>query len=294
MKFAASLLMLKIAAVICLSLAHTADQDVYVMLNHEGQVGLPLKFRIASCGASGSAQFSAETLPQMLQAIPDEKVVIVDLREEPHGFAGGTAVSWYGEHNWLNRGKGLKEIAVDEKIRLEALQKRGISVVHRRYKEKTIRFEPTVRVTTQAMTEEELAKRHGVGYYRLPVTDHLRPSDKAVDAFVAFVKGLPQDTWLHFHCFAGKGRTTTFLTMYDMMKSAKNEDIAKIIKRQRSLGGTNLMEIPDMEHWRGPGIEERSRFIQDFYRYCRENASFSISWSEWVNHQKRIAETRSS
>lgn len=43
-------------------------------------------------------------------------------------------------------------------------------------------------------------------------------SPENIDEFIKLYKSLPKDAWLHFHCEAGKGRTTTFLAMYDMMK----------------------------------------------------------------------------
>ena len=34
-----------------------------------------------------------------------------------------------------------------------------------------------------------------------------------VDYFIDFVENQPENTWLHFHCKAGAGRTTTFMIM---------------------------------------------------------------------------------
>ena len=71
----------------------------------------------------------------------------------------------------------------------------------------------------QVLTEAELAAQKGVMYVRFTATDHLWPDAGEIERFRRFVKTLPKDAWLHFHCVAGEGRTTAFMTMYDMLKN---------------------------------------------------------------------------
>lgn len=59
-----------------------------------------------------------------------------------------------------------------------------------------------------------------LNYIRIPVQDRHGPDDDTVNAFVTFVKTLPEDVWLHFHCLAGEGRTTTFMVIYDILRNA--------------------------------------------------------------------------
>src|SRR5215813_2477030 len=87
---------------------------------------LPANFRtmqkisnISGANASGSAEFSLSQFQAMLDKI-DQKtagfpLVVVDLRQEPHGFLtieqplnGETeiAVGWFAERDWLNVAKG--------------------------------------------------------------------------------------------------------------------------------------------------------------------------------------------
>ena len=44
-----------------------------------------------------------------------------------------------------------------------------------------------------------------------------------MDDLVAFFENLPEDAIVYFHCIHGKGRTTTFLTLFDIFKNAKNK-----------------------------------------------------------------------
>ena len=133
----------------------------------------------------------------------------------------------------------------------------------------------------EVANEETVVLRNGAQYIQFPVSDHLRPTDKVIDKFITFVKNLPDEVWLHFHCSAGKGRTTTFLAMYDMMKNATNATVDEIVNRQQSYGGMNLFKEYDEDDWRIIHFEDRVSFINNFYQYCIENPDFDLSWSEW-------------
>lgn len=73
-------------------------------------------------------------------------------------------------------------------------------------------------------------------YVRFTATDHLWPDAGEIERFRRFAANLPKDAWLHFHCVAGEGRTTAFMTMYDMLK---NPDVPyeDIVLRQLRIGG---------------------------------------------------------
>jgi hypothetical protein len=120
---------------------------------------------------------------------------------------------------------------------------------------------------------------------RLPVPDHMRPSDKQVDRFVKLVRAVGKDkgTWLHVHCEAGDGRTTTFLAMYDMMHNARAVSFEDIVHRQWLLGGIDLLATNARAPWKREYARKRAEFIKKFYRYCRENKDgFKTMWSAWL------------
>lgn len=132
-------------------------------------------------------------------------------------------------------------------------------------------------------TEEELAKSLGMSYLRITVTDHEKPLDDQVDLFVESVRNLPQDTWLHFHCRGGAGRTTTFMAMYDMMHNANNVSFEDIMKRQNLIGGSDLLKSEDKDE-----SQDRSDFMNKFYDYCKENQDgFQTSWSQWIKKSEK-------
>ena len=247
-----------------------------LIINMDNEARLPNAFRVINeLHVSGSSQFSEKSLCVMIPAIPSKDVTIVDLREESHGFVDGKAISWYYPKNWGNVGKSIKAISVDENERLKSLMSKSVTLIYRKS------LIPVPTTVSQVQSEEEIVTKYGLKYYRFPITDHTRPKDEQVDQFVAMMQ--KREGWMHFHCQAGKGRTTTVLAMYDMMINAKNKTFEEIISRQREIGGIDLLAPADVGEWKYPYLIERAEFIKKFYQYCQTD--FTVSWSEWVkNH----------
>ncbi len=235
---------------------------------------LPRNFRILKdLQASGSAQFSELSLQKIRNILINNHTTIVDLRQESHGFLNGNAVSWYTDNNWANKGKSLELIQEDEHRRLQQALNQKIILIY------FSRKFPYPLYVKDAATEQLLTSSSGMGYKRLPVLDHTKPSDSIVDDFVDFIKHLSKNTWLHFHCAAGEGRTTTFLAMYDMMHNAQSATWESIIEKQKNAGGINLLHLPN--DWKHSLAVDRARFLKRFYEYCQQNPQFQIPWSTW-------------
>lgn len=274
------------------------DQDPLLVLNMDNLKKLPRRFHVVApqilpdeeglndVQASGSSQFSKEGLVEILETIPAsmDQIVIFDLREESHGFINGIAISWWRENNWVNVGMTKEEIEIDESKRLQEAIAEGLVILHQEDGSN-----PSQLLVQEACTECELAQSLGLQYVRLPSTDHIRPCDETVDQFVSFVNQLPRSTWIHFHCKGGKGRTSTFLTMYDMLLNAQKVPLNSILMRQHILGGINLTSPTVSEgHWKYPYSLERVEFLQQFYDYCVNNPTFEISWSQWKSQHQKI------
>jgi hypothetical protein len=114
-----------------------------------------------------------------------------------------------------------------------------------------------------------------------------------VDEFVAFDAARSPDTWLHFHCRAGDGRTTTFLVMHDIVCNAPHVTLDDILRRQYLLGGIDLDKPPAGDSFAYPFSLERAAFVRRFYDYVCEAKSngFALTWSEWVNRGTVRADT---
>ncbi len=239
--------------------------------------------------AMGSGQFSKAMLEMALKKLPpNASMVVVDLRQETHGFIDGRAVSLYGKYDWANVGKSDQKIHQEEKNFIAQLQRKPKVQVSKINKTPdTLGFISHLFPVNTAYTEAELVKKYHLGYQRFYVTDHCQPKDAQVDAFIQFAKKIPENTWLYFHCRAGKGRTTTFMLMYDMLHNAKKVSYQDILKRRVLLGGKDFNKKPDYrgrkEHYKAC-YQSRLVFLKAFYDYCRTNKDhYATSWTEWSN-----------
>lgn len=118
-------------------------------------------------------------------------------------------------------------------------------------------------------------------YNRITVRGGGIPDDDMVDYFMKSIKEQPQDSWLHFHCKAVVGRTTTFMIMYDMIKTYKEVNADDIIKRQLALANFDENEIKSFSN------KERMDFLNEFYNYLKVNGdSVKIDWSRYLKEIK--------
>ncbi len=225
---------------------------------------------LANLNASASGQFSENGLILIEQSIGNAMpIIIVDLRQESHGFINGVAISWVDNHNKANKGLTKEAVLSDESTRLQSI-----------LLNKPIYIGNKTLIPKKIENEKKLVESYGMSYMRIPVTDKEIPNNDMVDYFIKFVNSLLPNTWLHFHCKAGVGRTTTFIVMYDIMKNAKNVSLQDIMDRQVLLGGKNLLRDEQLSMNRS---EQRAKLIKRFYRYCFENNdNFKTTWSQWI------------
>lgn len=255
---------------------------------HFDDITEPSKQGLTELHISGSGQFSVKGLQAILKRLnhPDP-ITIIDLRQESHGFINGEAVSWYAPKDWGNHGKTLTQIDQEEHKLLQALSRdKQVDVfnVTKLDAEGYISQKIAIRVTVNTIsTEKEVANSARVGYYRIPVTDHMRPTDHDVDRFIEFIRKMPKGTWVHFHCARGDGRTTTFMAMYDMIRNADKVSLEDILQRQWLLGGIRLTQMPNIDSWKYDLGAERLLFLKSFYEYCKkEGPGFKVAWSDFA------------
>ncbi len=251
----------------------------------------PTRAGLNELWASASGQPSESSLKtireKILEQEPDAKIFILDLRQESHGFANSLPVSWYIEKNRANAGKNSREVERDEIERLENL--RGVETTFEPLgNEDKNNFKPVTIVPRFMQTERELCENLGLNYKRFAAADMQFPSPEVVDDFIIFVANLPENAWLHFHCQAGHGRTTTFLVMYDILKNP-NLPLEEICRRQYLLGGSNLLLEPQGNDWYSKTARDRAKKIRLFYDWVQGTNSeqIGLQWSEWLTEVKR-------
>jgi hypothetical protein len=209
---------------------------------------------------------------------------VVDLRQESHGFLNEAAVSWYAEANW-----GAAGLSGEEALALEALRLRLLGLAER---VRVGDVETIKRGAAPSFTTWERPRVAGEAeafgllpgrYVRLPVTDHARPSDEVVDRFVALVQRLPEGAHVHLHCRGGKGRTATFMALYDMLRNAGQVPLSAILDRQAALNGYDLRKEAAPGSAKEAFIGARGAFVRRFHAYARENPGGAPArWSAWA------------
>lgn len=236
--------------------------------------------------ASASGQPSLAALSTLNTIIherePEAKIFIVDLRQESHGYANSLPVSWHIEHNAANAGKNSAEVEVYEFEQLKNL--RGVDTTFNPLgnTDKQL-LKPITIIPRVIETERDAVQKLGMNYARFAAADMQFPAPEVVDEFITFVVNLPQNAWLHFHCQAGHGRTTTFLVMYDIMKNP-DLPLTEICKRQYLLGGSNLLLEPEGDDWYSKMARDRAKKIRLFYEFIQGTRAeqIGLQWSEYV------------
>ncbi|WP_282940332.1 hypothetical protein [Paenibacillus sp. RC67] len=236
--------------------------------------------------ASASGQYSQKELKSLIRSVGDVPIMLVDLRQESHGFVNGMAVNWLDTHNGVNKGLTNEEVqTVNARLLNSLLQEESIRFDY--VEGKSVFIEHPIEQPVQVLSEEALAQAEGVQYQRFFVTDHHRPLDAEVDRFIAWVQKLPKGMWLHFHCRGGVGRASTFFCMYDMMNNAVNVSLHDILNRNNAIGGRDFNRIDPNDTYKYEAAQERLAFIRHFYTYCVHNAhnQYETSWSQWNEEQ---------
>ena len=190
--------------------------------------------------------------------IPHKHVVCVDVREETHLMFGSQATVSI-QATKASTYNGLKAREIQE------------------YEDRFVENFPAYQ------TEKTCVERMGAQYLRIAVTDVTRPEDSDVDEFITFLRSIKgKDCWLHFHCLAGKGRTTTFMAMYEMIKMASSgkTSFKNILDRQYQIGGANLSNM-----WYASSRVQWLHFLENFYDYAEKSFDRGMSWSQWVSQR---------
>ncbi len=237
---------------------------------------------------SGSAAISTfQQIASIQKLAGDYPVVVVDLRKEPHASINNYSTTWTIPGNWLNINKSYLDAMQNEQKRinkLKALNSEQLTLVNHVDYKLQVSKPRTVKVTRPLtlLSEKEIVEQSGAQYMRLGVCDHLRPDDVEVDNFVQIIRDLPAKSWLHVHCKGGQGRTTIFMTLFDMLHNAQVVSIDDLIKRQCALGYNYDLVGPGNHPEREEFRKDRLEFIHAFYQYARENPlGCPLLWLDW-------------
>lgn len=247
---------------------------------------------LADLKMSGSGAPNTFEWNKILKIIREETnnevvtILDIDLRQETHGYLNDNSINLSSTYNWINLDKNLEEINIAEHDWLQSINKNSTVdnvLTPAQFDAKDFTHGITLPVKTIS-SEQSLVESLGYTYLRLPVTDHRTPLNTEVDHFVSLVKNLPSTTWLHIHCRGGKGRTTTFMAMYDMLKNADKVSFDEIIQRQAAVDPFyDLSDIQRSDPNLSIYYKERYDFLRNFYSYAYATFhNYQGTWSDWV------------
>lgn len=239
---------------------------------------------------SASAQFSVNQFKDLAtdlkEAAEGKNIVIVDLREESHGFINGIAISVYGLHNWGNLFLERNELQAQYEKYFANLVGTTITAYGR---DDEIKLDEILELKVETvMSEKELVESEGFEYLHIACTDHVWPDAEEIDIFIEYVKNIDvENTWFHFHCAGGSGRTGAFLMIYDKMRNphVSNKDI---LYRHSKTGSNYPLYLGDGDSYKDPLYKEKAELAPLIFEYIEQNheSNYEVSWSEWLEDRQ--------
>lgn len=228
---------------------------------------------------SGSAAPSQHDLATIMKNITSrmnghqKKIIDLDLREESHGYLNEEAITLATENDWINIGKSRQQALADEQAWLDEMSRSPLVynvLSPSQFKQGDFSSGSTISIKS-LRSEQQTAESLGFDYIRMTVTDHMPPNEADVDRFVSLIQHLPSGTWVHIHCRGGKGRTTTFMAMYDMLLNADKVSFDEIIARQASVEPFyDLTKIDEKNSDLNLYYQQRLDFLKLFYQFAKD------------------------
>lgn len=280
--------------------------------NHRCHVGLcnpsePLRWRhslsdpiggpinkkgLAHLYSSGSAALTLANMIWLKKTYgKNHPIYLIDLRQETHLYVNDLPVSIYYKKNQINWDKNITQINAAENLWSSQLRSEGKMVINTlNPPQEGLKRpgDPHVISVKKMQTEAQTAQHAGIQYHRIPVPDYHPPTPTQVDDYLTVINTLPANAWVHVHCAAGKGRTTTFMVMRDIIANAKQVSLNDIVNRQEQLGGINLLRksaslrvLP----WKNEYQEARMDYIRLFYHFVKSGAYPNKRFVDWVAQQ---------
>ncbi len=138
-------------------------------------------------------------------------------------------------------------------------------------------------------TESQILDQQGIHYVKFDLArQHFASKWDFIDNAIALFESLPSNTWIHFHCAGGRGRTTTLMIMYDIFRNAKTTSLDDILSHHLCLGGENIQNIhviPDGS-WSKRNLVGRFRLLETFHKYMTSPDGYPHNtWFKWLDEQ---------
>lgn len=214
--------------------------------------------------ASGGALPRFPGLKLRMCFITKEPIVIVNAEDEPMDYVSGIPISLLGY--------------------------RGKTPELKHYIRRLIFVNSTEVANSLISSEADEARKYGFNYQNIIIHSRSSTPDNSVDEFVSFFDNLPENTWIHFHCHHGQGRTTMMLSMLDILRNAPTVTLPDIVKRQYYSSGVDLFDTIEWKDgsYNKQQLVTRKKFIENFYDFVvQRKAGGEKLWSVWIQQKRR-------
>lgn len=203
------------------------------------------------------------------------KLYIVNLLPDEIYHYDDRCLRWYGL-GYFSRDLG--EVIFARKI-LKAGYKKVVRFVY---------GTPPVHDLSQLRTEREIVKELGAEYIMpLRGSGEWLNNDQFIEDTIHFFESLPDNAHLYVHCAHGRGRTTSYLVLYDMFRNAKKVSLKDITNRQYCLGREDVLDtnIWSKGTWTQAALDARKDLMIRFYNFMTDAKGYGHqSWTQW-NHE---------
>jgi hypothetical protein len=206
-----------------------------------------VNYRMVKNTYSISGAFTYHGINDVLKAAEGvkniEKIWVIDLMQEFHFFMqedkeNFIPLSIRAKHNHVNKSFYGEILDRHEKTIIKSLKEKHYLEFFTDYKthEGALnKDKPYTKVKIfyeDLKTEEEMLtsisdKLH---YKRFACLDHNPPNTKVLLNFARFLSEefKPESDWLHFHCHAGKGRSTSFAIIFEILNRVQRGELYAI------------------------------------------------------------------
>lgn len=247
----------------------TKNPDVFPVADNESSNDYANKFRIIDgLNIASSGQFTPPQLKNAKDKIGSNfSPTVVDLRLEPHGFINSSPISFYKKDGNVNSGLTTEETTSEETDKLSQLNNDKSITLYDKNGNKV-----GTKDIEKVYSEQTLCKDLNLKYMRFATEYESTPSTKTVDDFVSFILNEPKNSFLYMHDLDGEARTTTFITMVDMLRNYKTTSFESIIEKHSKESEFDLKSNTKIYE-----------FLDGFYKYCTESTDLlKISYSTWI------------
>ncbi len=254
--------------------------------------GLDLGFLFAASG-----QFSEKQLGAVLKHLQKKghslsNIHIFDLRQEPHFFADGTPFTSFDPFRQKSWGHSTTKILDTENDWVFKNRCSKMDIFHIKRDKKTQKIIKKGAKNTHFghtfQTEQDLVKAKGAQYYRVPITDYRYPDlDIEIDSFLDIYDSIKGSNPIFYvHCKGGKGRTSTFVLMLDMLKNASRHSLTEIHNRHLGTGNRNMLHTSPHNDYKACYSMERLKFLVLFHAFAKQRIlpGGIQKWSIWFKN----------